>query len=37
MEKEELHKKLKNFLAGNNNERVDKELFSLLFRMDECR
>ena len=37
MEKEELHKKLKNFLAGNNNERVDKELFSLLLRMDECR
>ena len=37
MEKEELHKKLDNFLAGNNKESVDGELFSLLVRMDECR
>ena len=37
MEKEELHKKLDNFLVGNNKESVDGELFSLLVRMDECR
>ena len=37
MEKEELHKKLDNFLEGNNEESMDGELFSLLVRMDECR
>ena len=37
MEKEQLHKKLDDFLAGSNKEKVDKELFSLLVRMDECR
>ena len=37
MEKEQLHKKLDDFLSGSNKEKVDKELFSLLVRMDECR